>query len=309
MKPKLTSSPRPAKDYQTAVSRFNALRSRYSAEPLNPTCYDRLLTHGERVETAVVLFHGLTNCPRQFSQLGDLLHEQGYNVLIPRVPYHGHANTLTTALQALTASQLANLADEAIDIAQGLGEHVVVMGLSMGGVLTGWVTQFRADVTATILLSPAFGVAVFPVERTRPLTNLSRILPNRFMWWDPENEASGPGPDHAYPRFATRALAEVMHLGFFMQDKAKSTPPAVRNITIVHNPNDEAISHPMVEQVRTLWSRPEVQLRTYEMDAALGVTHDFIEPEDSTQNIAAVYPILLELVNQAAPKTDTVPAA
>ena len=247
-----------------------------------------------------MLFHGLTNCPRQFGQLGELLHAQGYNVLIPRVPYHGHADTLTTALQALTASQLARLTDESVDIAQGLGERVVVMGLSMGGVLTGWVTQFRTDVDATILLSPAFGVAIFPPERTRPLTTLSRRLPNRFMWWDPENEANGPGPSHAYPRFSTHALAEVMHLGFFMQDRAKSTPPAVRNITIVHNPNDEAISHPMVEQVKALWSRPEIQVRMVELDSALEVTHDFIEPEDITQNIAAVYPILIELVNQAS---------
>lgn len=248
------------------------------------------------METAVVLFHGLTNCPRQFEQLGELLYAEGYNVLIPRVPFHGHADTLTTALQGLTASQLANLTDEAIDIAQGLGERVVVMGLSMGGVLTGWVTQFRADVAASILLSPAFGVGVFPPKQTRPLTNLSRLLPNRFMWWDPENEASGPGPAHAYPRFSTRALAEVMHLGFFVQDQAKKRLPAVHNITIVHNPNDEAISHPLVDQVKALWQQPEVNVQTYDFDATLELGHDFIEPEDATQNIAAVYPILVELV-------------
>lgn len=32
------------------------------------------MTHDEKVDVAVVLFHGLTNCPKQFVELGTTLH-------------------------------------------------------------------------------------------------------------------------------------------------------------------------------------------------------------------------------------------
>lgn len=294
---RLFSRPQPATDYQTAVSRYHALHNRHTPEPLNPLSRDILLTHGNKVEKAIVLFHGLTSSPRQFAQLGDLLHQHGFNVLIPRVPFHGHADTMTTALSQLTAAQVAALANEAIDIAQGLGRRVFAMGLSMGGVMTGWVTQFRADVEATALISPVFGLHVVPAAQTRLLTEATLRLPNRFMWWDPAMENRGPGAKHAYPRFPTHALAQVLRLGFAVQDGAKRSGTAVRRILFITNPNDEAVNAPLIEQMRHRWAQqPGVAVQSYAFDKALALNHDLIEPEHPQQNITAVYPILLDLV-------------
>lgn len=294
---RLFSRPQPAIDYQTAVSRYHALHSRHTPEPLNPLSRDLLLTHGEKVEKVIVLFHGLTSSPRQFAQLGHLLHQHGFNVLIPRVPFHGHADTMTTALSQLTAAQVAAIANEAIDIAQGLGRRVFALGLSMGGVMAGWVTQFRADVEATALISPVFGLHVVPAAQTRLLTETTLLLPNRFMWWDPAVEDRGLGAKHAYPRFPTHALAQVLRLGFAVQDRAKRGETAVRRILFITNPNDEAVSAPMIEQIRHRWAQqPGVTVQSYSFDKALALNHDLIEPEHPQQNITAVYPILLDLV-------------
>ena len=50
-----------------------------------------LMSHGRHTEDAFVLLHGLTASPAQFVEFGHMLHERGANVLIPRLPRHGHA--------------------------------------------------------------------------------------------------------------------------------------------------------------------------------------------------------------------------
>ena len=52
-------------------------------------CLSRLLTHGEKTERAVVLVHGLTNCPKQWELFGQEAFRRGWNVLILRLPEHG----------------------------------------------------------------------------------------------------------------------------------------------------------------------------------------------------------------------------
>jgi hypothetical protein len=144
-----------------------------------------------------------------------------------------------------------------------------------------------------------FGLHVVPAAQTRLLAEATRLLPNRFMWWDPENEDRGPGAQHAYPRFATHALAQVLRLGFVVQDGAKRGQTAVRRILFITNPNDEAVSAPLIEQVRAQWAQQSgVTVQQYAFDKALALNHDLIEPEHPQQNITAVYPILLDLVAQ-----------
>src|SRR3954464_1624534 len=55
--------------------------------------------HGHRTARAVVLFHGLTDSPRQFADLADSLFADGDNVLVPRParasPHHQGARRPT----------------------------------------------------------------------------------------------------------------------------------------------------------------------------------------------------------------------
>jgi alpha-beta hydrolase superfamily lysophospholipase len=153
----LQSRPDPAPDYAAAVSRFRDIEKMEGSE-LNPVCGSILLTHGMRTERAVVFFHGLTNCPQQFRELGQIFYDMGDNVLIPRLPRHGMADRKVENLTPLKAEELRDCADSSVDIACGLGRQVYIVGLSAGGTLTAWIAQNRSEVTRAVLIAPALGL-------------------------------------------------------------------------------------------------------------------------------------------------------
>ena len=94
--------PDPAADYGEALRRVAAAEARDGPE-ISPECRTRLMTHGARTARAVVLLHGLTNCPEQFRALGERLYERGANVYIPRLPEHGLADRMTPVHARLDA--------------------------------------------------------------------------------------------------------------------------------------------------------------------------------------------------------------
>lgn len=294
----LMPSTRPAASYDEAVERIAALRAVVDGE-LHPLGDTRLLTHGQMVDEAVVLHHGYTNCPQQFVALGQLLHEQGRNVLIPRLPFHGLADRLTPTLARLTAADMARLACEAADIAHGLGRSVTVAGLSAGGVMAAWVAQFRGDVARAVLLSPEFGLHVVPAQLTAPVRLLMASLPNRFVWWDPRLGADLPGPRHAYPRFASHSLAQTLRLAAFVWRAAERKAPACPEIIVLTNRADFAVSRPATRAVVHAWrSHGARSLRWYEFAAQLKLLHDFVDLEQVGQRSELTYPVLLELITQ-----------
>ena len=256
------------------------------------------MSHGEKTERAIIFIHGYTNCPYQFVELGKLFYQRGYNVLIAPQPRHGLTDRMTEELAQLKAEELVTYADEVVDIAQGLGEHVTVAGISGGGVITGWIAQNRSDVDLAVLLSPAFGYAQVPPGLTLPASKLYLLLPNSFVWWNDELQENNP-PSHAYPRYSTRALAQLLRLSLVVQAQARKDNPMVSEILVVTNANDHSVSMPLIQKTVGLWRQySDSDLRTYEFPAELGLDHDFIDPTNPDEQIDVVYPRLLDLITQ-----------
>ncbi len=292
----LLSRPRPARSYRAALARVEAMQAG-EGEAIRPLARTIWMTHGRKRAQSLVLFHGLTSSPRQFAALGERFHALGYNVLIPRVPYHGYHDRMSREHARLTAEQLVTLVDEAVDIAQGVGERVTVAGLSMGGTLSGWAAQARADVGVAALLSPALGLYPIPDPLTPLAVRLARVLPNRFLWWDATLRAEAPGPPHAYPRFSTRALAETLRLGLALQQQARHSKPAAAAILALLNPADRSVSNTLTRTLLQQWQeRGKQSLYLYEFDPTLDLPHDLIDPAQPDQQVEVVYPLLLELL-------------
>ncbi len=175
----------PQRDYEGATDAVRRLADR-KGQAVNPLCHTRLLGQGKKTAQAVVIFHGISNCPHQFAAIAEALHAEGLNVLLARLPRQGMADRLSDEPALATAEEAVLLAQEMVDIAHGLGDEVIVAGMSGGGVLAAWLAQNREDIARVVLIAPMFGVQAFPAALMRPISTAVRMLPNWWGWFDPE---------------------------------------------------------------------------------------------------------------------------
>lgn len=286
---------RPAATYAEALARVDSIRALEGAD-LNPECRTRVLVVGARTANVVVLLHGFTNCPKQFDSLAANLVRRGYNVILPRVPRHGLGDRMTPELMRLTADELARSGMDAVDIARGLGERVTVAGLSSSAIVTGWLAQNRADVDRAVLIAPSFAPHGMKAGVARRLANAMRGAPNFFVWWDRKRKAQVPGPLQCYPRFASRALAEVYRLGFTLLDKADRAAPKAKHLIIVTTATDEGVNNDIARDLARRWRARGAAVRAYEFPESLDVRHDMIDPEQPYQRVLITYPVLEEFL-------------
>ena len=297
----LISHPEPAASYQEALERFQSLsEAEANAGPLLDVCRSKLLTHGQPTEHAIVLFHGYTNCPEQFARLGERFYELGYNVYIPRLPYHGYVDRMTGDIAKLTAEDLAAYGDRAVDIAQGLGRQISVMGFSAGGVVAAWLAQNRADIQYAAPIAAALGIGFVPVLLTRTLTRAFLSLPGFFIWWDPRTREKNPlSVYHAYPRYASRSLAEILRLGVAVEKQAHHASPATGNILMITNACEPGVNNKAIDRLAAVWRQYSgVQVQSFALEKELCLPHDLLTPGTPGVPTQEVYDRLIEQVQR-----------
>jgi hypothetical protein len=295
----LASHPHPALDYDDAVKRIEALQAA-EAGKLKPECQTQFLTHGHKTARVIAFAHGYTNCPKQFLELGRQFYDLGYNVLLVPMPHHGLLDRLTDDLSNLTGEELTAYADNVIDIEQGLGEHVTFGGLSGGGNVAGWAAQVRTDLDQAVMIEPIFGLQQIPRPATVLAINVVLILPDSHSWWDPRNPDTGTGGtmSHAYPRFGLHGLAQCIRVGFAARTLAKQAPPGASRIMLVTNASDLGGDPAANAELLASWREHGANIVTYEYPAQLKLAHDMIDPGQHDEQVEAVYPKLVELINQ-----------
>lgn len=259
---------------------------------------DPKIAHGTRwwigeevAPSAVVLLHGVTNSPPQYDRLAPQLHARGHAVIVPRFPYHGYHDRLTTEIARMRAEDFETTALRALALAALCGNRVVVAGISVAGTLAGWLAA-RTRVDLAIGIAPYCGLRTVPGAANDALGALLRAAPNVFLWWDPRNKANQP-PEHGYPRFATRVLGECLGISTTMTD-APSGPHA-RRAVLVLNENEPAVNNAHAE-------RRFCALREHGVDVervvlpGLPPIHDIIEPAIPQAQTELVYPPLIDLI-------------
>jgi len=288
----------PAIDYETAMARFAQIQAQEEAQGnLNTVCCSKILTHGRKTERVIILMHGMTNCPQQFVELAPIFFEQGYNVLIPRMPHNGLADPDTDDLRYLKSVELRDNCNSMIDIGRGLGDHITYLGLSVGGLMAAWVAQYRNDVDRAVVIAPSFTISPhLGVIPSRIIMRLFLALPNIMTQ---RIQPFKDGPDHNYLGFATRGLGEMMRFGFSIYDSSKKRSAAAQSVLVITNAADAAVNNKITLNVAKNWQTNGLkQLETYQFDAKYKLIHDVIDPGQKQQNIAVTYPILLDLILQ-----------
>lgn len=292
------SRPKPITQFEEAVLRVRAMQEEDNYDLARDVCVTKLFDHGKQTEHVIVLLHGFTNCPEQFQQLGHQYFEAGYNVFIPRMPYHGLSDRLTDALIELTAEQLPEFGDRITDIAHGLGTKVTILGISGSGTLACWLAQNRADLDYVISIAPLFGLAFIPSAFTRPFERLALLLPNFFLWWDPRTKAENPySIFYAYPRYPTKALVEFLRLGMITRAQAEKSAPKAEHIVMVLNDAEPAVSNGEILRLIRLWRRnPNVHLNEYHFEKEMKLPHDIITPGTPGVPVSEIQPRLIGVV-------------
>jgi len=289
------SHPNPATDFSSAVDRAREV-IRADTVVAAPGGVSILLTHAARARRAVVLLHGFTDSPRQFAALADSLFAAGDNVFVPRLPHHAQRGKDVGELARLTAPELCRTADEAIDIAAGLGDSVIVLGLSVGGTLAVWAAEHRPEVRRAVVIAPPFEVARVPSMLERPLVNLGSHVPNISRRSAPDSER----PDRD-PGFATHGLAQVLRLGMAVRRDAERMLPSRAEILFLVNANDRTVKTAPVLDLARVWNRRGVPVSVYEIPVSLGLPHNVVDPMQQPGNAAVVYPTLSALAHGEHP--------
>jgi len=151
----------------------------------NQACGSKFFFHPNPTQKVCLFFHGFTAGSYQFEPLGKALYEAGYNVLIPLQPGHGVAgnfNGENPPPLPLEAEDYQKYAVSWLQIAQKLGNKVIVGGLSSGGTLATWLAlEYYQEIERTILFSPYLSskntIVDFAVE----------VLPIYFEWLNKDN--------------------------------------------------------------------------------------------------------------------------
>ena len=294
----LRSNPNPAGSYEEAAARVDALLAEEQARgDLQPNCMPFALLHGQKTARAIVLLHGLTACPFQYKELAQLYYDEGYNVLVPRLPRHGLADRTANNLADLTAEELLGVMDPSLDMAAGLGDEVVMFGLSLGGNVAAAAGQLRAGLTLAAPASPAIGLRFTWPPITAALTRIVLGLPDIFIWWDPINKANFQAAS-GYPGFSSHGLGQIWRLGLAVQEAAASTAPAAQKLLMITNWGDPAINLANADELVNSWRRNGGDVRTYRFPLLPWLPHDIISTDAVGADTERTYPVLVQLVDE-----------
>jgi pimeloyl-ACP methyl ester carboxylesterase len=255
--------------------------------PASGSCF---FTHGARTPLAVVLVHGLTNAPEQWEPFARALHANGANVVIPRLPGHGHTNKATTTIARVTADDLLSTVNEAVDIASGAGDRVVLAGLSIGGSLAAWLA-LRRPLARAVCIVPFFGVKRFGSQGRKALGSIS----SAFLPWDPRGPSAAT-PAYGYAKFPTRLLAENLRIGLDVDARARRGEGARGEIAMLLNAREPACDNVVSLKIVKRLNAVSASAVTATVLESLPAVHDIIDPTNPQQRIALVYPRVRALI-------------
>jgi pimeloyl-ACP methyl ester carboxylesterase len=227
-------------------------------------------------EDVIVLFHGLTASPPAWEAIATALNAAGATVVLARLPLHGHADRMTTALEGLGVDLLTSDVRGLIGaVAGGLGKQVVVGGHSLGGTLAIHAAATLPQVSRIVAIAPFLGIAGLPHEGHAALVPVIRALPNVFLWWDP-TDRERQGPAHGYPRYPLHALAAGLDLADAVYADA-GRPSQAGVIDLVINAQESSISNRAVRRLAERWRRAGSTVAVHQLEG-LPPSHDIIEP-------------------------------
>lgn len=141
-----------------------------------------------------LVIHGFSGNPSSMRPIAEAMAAAGHSVEMPRLPGHGTTveDMSTTSWTDWTAE-----VEAAFQRLAGRCDHVVAIGLSMGGTLTAWIAAEHPDIAGLVLIN----AAAEPSDEMR--AGLQAMLDGGDEYMD------GIGSDVADPDVTESAYAKV----------------------------------------------------------------------------------------------------
>lgn len=255
---------------------------------IRPNCRPIVKTHGKKATKSVVMLHGLSACPEQFSELANTFFKAGYNVYVPRTPQHGFVDNKQH--DAIQLSEIADFLNGTASKASGLGGEVGVVGLSGGATLATWLIQHTDIFSRALLLSPFYEPSVARVPKWQlpfMMTLYGRnILPSSF---------SGD--------LSVRAVAKyTLVRNNYRPDLAASSLKHLAVITSERDGDiDLSLAHTLPRDISKANNSTYQETR---IAKSFGVGHDIVHPNAPSmkQHKAQLYTLYLQMYNNQKAK-------
>ena len=287
-------SPSSTSSYDEAVSRA-AQRQAADDSVSVPGGRSILMTHGSRAPRVFVLLHGFTDAPTQFFGLGTRFFSRGDNVYIPRLPHHAERANGVRVLSRVRAEELEAFGDSVVAEAAGLGDTIIVIGLSAGGAITGHIALAHPEVERVVLIAPALAAGVISDDAGRTITLLAAHLPTVTRTESPDSS----GPEYA-KGINTRGLAQVLRLGERVRSAADTSPPAVKHIAFLLNDLDRTVSDDAAVDLARRWASRGASVSVAFFTKESRLPHNVMEEPAHGGNPEVVYPAIEALAMEGA---------
>lgn len=224
---------------QTTAEFLEQVHQSESALPLkNEACRSKFFLHPQPTPKVCLFLHGFTAGPYQFGPIGQAFFKAGFNVLVPLLPGHGqagpgedgHWNHHTPPPLPTDIETYQQFVLKWLQVAQTLGQEVIVGGLSTGGTLAAWLAlEHPQQINRALLFTPYLGsrYAIFDL--------LIEVLPIYFEWFNKD----APG-NFGYEGFEIPALRIFLELGEQVSEQAKTR--AAVPVLVVCSESDQVVN-------------------------------------------------------------------
>ncbi|MBD2776617.1 alpha/beta hydrolase [Iningainema tapete] len=240
----------------------------------NDACRSLFFLHPHPTAKVCLFFHGFTAGPYQFAPLGKTLFAAGYNVLIPLQPGHGVAGNwhrdnpppLPTEKEVYQKFALSWL-----EVAQTLGQQVVIGGLSTGGVLAAYLAlEYPQHIDQALLFAPY-------VSGNNKIVNLLvEVLPIYFEWLNKDN----PG-NFGYEGFRIPALRIFLEMAQEIKQRVEDTLEVP--MLIISSQSDAAIDEDEIQALFASVIKHQSKSWYYSFDKFFNIPHTMMTKAEGNQ--------------------------
>lgn len=221
-----------------------------------------MLGTGDRASIGVILTHGFTSAPANLNWQADHLHAQGYTTYTPRL--FAHATDPHHLQRARAEDWLADMLD-AYYLLDGLCDQIVLVGHSMGGVLSLIVAANRPVCGVVGLAVPSY-IADWRVRWghwlrfVRPMYPIALEESYEVMMRDQQAQRGLPIVGrYGYTDWSTMALRQLYRaIDMMLEELPKVAVP----VLLINSSNDQTVPLDAAERIARHATHTDVERLT-----------------------------------------------